>query len=183
MTAFMPGLIFIVLVAIVLITLSLRVLLKAVRRSPIGIFALDNLEKRFEIKSSGYYSISILGAGHIREVQRVSIKLTLNTSQVLAWNVNEIPFRFTQDGKMGVEYWGFRTDTTGNCELIISNPEGIEAKESMLLSKRLFQSPIDHSKLKILIYQSARPIHKLFSILAIIAGIGLILFCIVNLYR
>lgn len=164
------------LIGFVLIAYSIKILLKSGSINPITAFKFENASHEFEVEKPGYYSISILGAGFVREVQRAIIKLTLNNGDTLEVEVNKIAPRFSKENRIGIEYWGFSTSNIGRYFITFSNMEHVEAKSSMLRSKRLFESPIDHSKLKIIIHQSIQPFHKLISIVSLILGVGLVLF-------
>jgi hypothetical protein len=163
-------------IGFVLIVYSLKTLLKIRSINPIAVFNFEDASHEFKIQKPGYYSISILGAGFVREVERVIIKLTLDNSNSLEVDVNKIAPRFTKDKRIGIEYWGFSADSIGRYIITLSNLQHVEAKSSMLRSKRLFESPIDHSKLRIFIHQSIPPLHKLISIVSLIFGTGLIVF-------
>lgn len=163
-------------VAALLIGLLIIMLTKIMNKKLITVFSLDNCPKQFEILSKGYYSIAILGAGFIREKEKVDIKLVLNENQIIDVNANKFAFRFIKDKKTAIEYWNFVTSDAGSCELAFINVENIEAKKSMLKSKRLFQSPIDHGKLKGLVYKTINPIYRLISIVIFVIVTSLILF-------
>ncbi len=164
------------LIGFVLIALSLKILLQLRSMNKIAVFNFEDASHEFKIEKPGYYSISILGAGFVREVERVVIKLTLDNSNSPEVGVNKIVPRFIKEKQMGIEYWGFSTDSIGWYFITLSNLEHVEAKSSMLRSKRLFESPIDHSNLRIFIHQSIPPLHKLISIVSLIFGTGLIVF-------
>ena len=157
-----------------MVAYSFKMFLKGMRINPIGVFNLEDNSHEFEIERPGYYSISILGAGFVRELQRVTIKLTLNNVYDLEVGVHMIAPRFRKDSRMGIEYWGFSTSGIGRCTITLSNMEYIEAYDSMLIPQRVFESPIDHSKLKVIIHPSLPPIHKVASVFSLILGVWLV---------
>jgi hypothetical protein len=150
-------------------------LIKVVSINPIAEFNLEDNSHQFEIVSPGYYSISILGAGFIRELQSVSSRLTLNNLYDLEVCVHKLAPRFTKDNRIGIEYWGFSTNGIGRCMITLSNVQYIQAYGSMLNSKRVFESAVEHSRLKVIIHPSIRPVYKFLSIVSLILGVGLVL--------
>lgn len=141
---------------------------------PVAVFDFEDATNEFVIHSTGYYSISVLGAGAIYEGEKISMALMANGDEILHVRTNPIAARFRRDGEIGVEYWGFSTDSIGPCVLTIANSESVEAKESMLISKGWFQSPINHRKLKLLIYENIRPTYKILAIVSLVVGVNLI---------
>lgn len=170
------------LIGFALIAYSIKMLLKSRSINPVATFKFEDASHEFQLEKPGYYSISILGAGFVREVQRAIIKLTLKNDHTLQVGVNKIAPRFSKETRIGIEYWGFLTDDTGRCLITFSNMEHVEAKSSMLRSKRLFESPIDHSKLQIIIHQSTQPFYKLTSIVSLILGTGLVLLGVLTVF-
>lgn len=162
------------IIGFALLAFSLKVLLQIRSINPIAVFNFEDASHEFEVEKPGYYSISILGAGFVREVKRVMIKLALNNGDAIEVDANKIAPRFTKDKRIGIEYWGFSTNNAGRYNITLTNLEHLEAKSSMLRSKRLFESPIEHSKLRIFLHQSIRPLNKLISIVSLILGVGLI---------
>lgn len=149
-------------------------------KKTVAIFEFVDAEREFDIKKPGFYSVSIAGAGFLRDVEKVNIRLT-HDGHLLAVNRYALAPRFRKEGTMGVECWGFSARSLGRYIVTLSNLEKIEAKSSMLRSKRLFESPIDHGNLRILVHESRRPIYKLISIVSLVFGIGLILIGIIEL--
>jgi len=142
--------------------------------NPIAVFNLEDNSHEFEIQRPGYYSISILGAGFVRELQSVASKLILNDLDDLEVGVHLLAPRFRKDGRMGIEYWGFSTSGIGRCTITLSNMKYIEAYDSMLMPERMFESPVDHSRLKVIIHPSAQPLYKYISVVSLVLGVWLV---------
>jgi hypothetical protein len=165
---------------LVLLAWSLKVLLQFFTK-PIAVFRFEDATHQFEIGKPGYYSISVLGAGFIHLVQRVAIKITSDNDDGSNVRIHHVTFFSTTEGRKEIHCWGFSISHAGNYILSISNLDQIDAYSSMLRSKRIFESPIDHSKLRILIHQSVKPAYQLAAILALILGTNLIFHGIFNL--
>jgi len=172
--------VFLQLLGLALIVYSIKIFWQFQGIEPVGIFNFEDATNEFEIQLPGYYAISILGAGSIHETEKIVLQLLINTNQILEVNTNAIATRFRNDGKIGTEYWGFTTADTGPCVLTITNTARAEAKESMLISKRMFEDPIDHKKLKLLIYPTIRPLYKISRIISLVLGVNLIVIGIVS---
>jgi hypothetical protein len=165
---------------LVLLAWSLKVLLKYYKK-PIAVFNFEDGNYPFEIQKAGYYSISVLGAGFIDFEQRVIIKITSGESDASNVRVNYLLFSSTREGQKEVQCWGFSIRHTGNYTISFSNLDQTEGYHYTLRSKRFFESPIDHSKLRILIHRSVKPAYRLAAILALILGVNLIFHGIFNL--
>jgi hypothetical protein len=164
------------IIGLLLVVPSFKILWQFTKKKPIADFEFENGSKEFELEIPGNYSISIIGAGFVRQIQKADVRLIINKSQPLKIAVNKIRPRFKQDGRTGIEYWSFSTSNYGHCILTLTNLEGIEAKSSLLGSKRIFEHPIDHNKLRLLVHQSVKPWVKLISIISIVLGAILIFF-------
>lgn len=168
------------LTGFILLVWSLKVIFKFYKK-PIAVFRFEDATHQFEIDKPGYYSISVLGAGFIHLVQRVAIKITSDDSDASNVRIRHVTFFSTTEGRKEIHCWGFSISHAGKYILKISNLDQIDAYSSMLRSKRLFESPVDHSKLRILIHQSVKPTYQLAAMLALILAINLIFHGIFNL--
>lgn len=168
------------LTGFILLVWSLKVIFKFYKK-PIAVFRFEDATHQFEIDKPGYYSISVLGAGFIHLVQRVAIKITSDDSDASNVLIRHVTFFSTTEGRKEIHCWGFSISHAGKYILKISNLDQIDAYSSMLRSKRLFESPVDHSKLRILIHQSVKPTYQLAAMLALILAINLIFHGIFNL--
>lgn len=91
-------------------------------------------------------------------------------NQVLKVNQDTLPYRFKHDGEMTTEYCSFVASRAGSCKFKIDNTQDIEAKESMLMSKRLFMPPISHTKMKLIIHKRVKPTYRLIAIVSLVFG-------------
>jgi len=157
-----------------LVAYAIKLFLQFKSIEPVAIFDFEDATNEFAIHSTGYYSISVLGAGSIYETGKIAMRLVVNEDEILDVRASPIATRFRRDGEIGVECWGFSTDSVGPCVLTIANSESVEAKDSMLISKGMFQSPINHRKLKLLIYENIRPLFKVLAVVSLVVGVNLI---------
>jgi hypothetical protein len=162
------------LTGFILLVWSLKVLLKFYKK-PIAVFNFEDGNYPFEIQRAGYYSISVLGAGFIQLVQRIVVKIT-SDDDASKVRVRHVTFYSTTEGRKEIHCWGFSISHAGNYIFSISNLDQIEAYRSTLRSKRFFESPLEHSKLRIVIHRSVKPMHQLAAAIALILGVNLVLY-------
>lgn len=168
------NLLLIEIIGFFLLAFSLKELLKMRTIDPISILQFEDSTHEIEFKNTGYYSISVLGAGSVNEIKSASIKVASRDNKVLDLTANKIAPRFTKENQIGIECWGFSVTNVGKYDITLTNLKHIEAKKSILGSKRLFELPIEHVKLRILIHQSIQPVKKLFFIFTLIISVILI---------
>lgn len=162
------------LIGLALVAWSLKVLLKIFTK-PIAVFNFEDGEYPFEIQEPGYYSISVLGAGFIQLVQRIIVKITSERDGSNV-RIRHVTFYSTTEGRKEIHCWGFSIHHAGSYTISFSNLDQIEAYRSTLRSKRFFESPMEHSKLRILIHRSVKPIYQLGGMIALFLGVNLILY-------
>jgi hypothetical protein len=156
-----------VITGLLMTTWSLYVLFRG--NNPVADFNFKNGTYDFELKSEGYYSVSILGAGFISERQRIDVTLRQGEDDPVKVKPNWPAVRFTKNGEVGMEHWGFSTVKPGHCVLSFENLEDLEVKSAVEI-KHVFNAPVQPDNLKILIHASAHPLIKLIAILTFVAG-------------
>jgi len=162
------------IIGVVIAAYSVIILLKTKREKPIGVFKFEDGSNFFLVESPGYYSISILGASNIYErTKKILIELVQNGDHPIKVKKNLLSIKFKKDGKVGAEIWGFTVSDPGGCVLSLGNLQDLGIESSILLTKELFQDPIEPAMLKILIYRSVRPVVKLIAIISLVLGIYL----------
>jgi hypothetical protein len=133
-----------------------------------GVFDLD-------IESPGVYSIAVLGAGFVGNVRQVKTGLQTNNGDSVEVKPYGISPRIRIDGHMATECWYFTAESQGFYKLFLSNLAAVEAKESMSISRRAFQDPIDSRRLKIVVHSSVGPLYQFLSIVGLVVGFQMML--------
>lgn len=152
----------------ILFYFSVKILSQNNREKPIIVFKFDRSIIDFYITLPGFYSIGVIGAGHLFESGDVKVKLLLNGQKPIKVSINIPSFRFKQKGQIATEYWGFVVQEPGHYILSFENIENLQAKKSMLYSVRQFERPIELDKLECVMFQTARPIFKILATVALI---------------
>ena len=175
----MPLLITAVIVGIILLVLSIRTFLSVKRGDPIGAFRLESGTYEFDITVPGFYSVAIVGAGHVRQKGQTAATLTISATREVEVNKDSFKIRSTYDGRISTDYWNFVCDVPGHVTLTLSNVETLEIGESMLSSSRLLflfplnrmlEKPIAHTRLGIHVYRSVPALQRLLAVLATLVG-------------
>lgn len=133
-----------------------------------GVFDLD-------IESSGVYSIAVLGAGFVGNVGQVNTRLQANNGDFVKIAQYIIGPRTWIEGHLTTGCWYFTAESQGHYTLSLSNLAAVEAKESMLISGRAFQDPIDSRRLKIVVHHSVGPLYQFLSLVGLVVGFQMML--------
>ena len=89
-------------------------------------------------------------------------------------------FKFHHKGKLATEFYQFEIENPGIHKFIFKNIEDLEVKESILVSKRLFQKQLPTEKIEILVKETSSNSKFIIGLLMTvfgfnIAGCGVIL--------
>jgi hypothetical protein len=164
--------IFIGIVGILLLIYSIRILIKSSKNKQVAEFALDSENKIIELNSTGLYSICFLGAGYVDNQGKFRAELKSENGNLIKLNKTFPNYRFRQSGKLGLEYWNFEINKEGKYTLTFKNLTDFIAKESMLISKRMFQKNINPESLKILLKETIPTKNRIFSIIGLVIGVN-----------
>jgi hypothetical protein len=165
-------------VAVIMIGLSLPVLFRIVRCRIIGCFPFKDWIQELEIMSNGFYSISVLGAGSIRQTNEIKFTITRDDESV-ACEQTRPRYTFVKNNVIAVAGWGFAITSAGRYTIKATNLERLEGKTSTLMSKRTLQAPLEHSGLGILIHEGAKPVYVIAAIVSLTVGVTLLIGSIV----
>ncbi len=166
------------IIGFALIAWSFVMLVKMCRTTPSVVFDFEDGTYEFDIESPGFYSIAVLGAGFVGKFEQVRVQVEdENGSTEVEPYI--IALRVSKGAQMATGCWYFKAETPGHYRLSISNLGAVEAKSSMLPSKRIFQSPLDRRELNILIHKSIAPLHQVFIIIGFVIGFGVNIFILV----
>lgn len=128
----------------------------------------------FDIEFPGVYSIAVLGAGFVGKLELVDVQLEVNNSDLIKTARYIISPRFRNGTHMGTGCWYFTAESQGHYKLSLSNLKAVEAKESMLISRRIFQDPINGSNLNIMVYKSIKPLYQFLSFVGFPLGLYMV---------
>ena len=84
-------------------------------------------------------------------------------------------YRFKRNGTIGLEYWHFNIEKDGIYNLNFFNINDLIIKDSMLISKRIFQKNRRAEDLKILLKESISIKSRLLAIVCLVIGINALL--------
>lgn len=168
------GMVIIQVLGLILVVWSVTVFVRMNPITPSYIFSFSDGVCEFDVESPGVYSIAVLDARSVSKLEQVDIRVEVNNSDLLKVNRYIISPRFRRGGEITTGCWYFTVESQGHCRLSFSNLRAVEAKESMLTS-RIFQEPIDSSKLKIIIHKSVKPLYLFLSFVGFSLGLYMIM--------
>lgn len=159
---------------LILVVWSIVIFVKMNPTTPSYIFNFSDGVYEFDVESPGVYSIAVLDARFVSKLEQVDVRVEVNNSDLLTVNRYIVSPRFRRGGEITTGCWYFTAESQGCYRLSFSNLKAVEAKESMLMS-RIFQEPIDSSKLKIIVHKGVKPVYLFLSIAGFTLGLHMMM--------
>ena len=160
------------LVSLAILFIGLKWTIAGLRNKTVGKFQFDENQHTFTIIKSGIYSINIIGAGWSENQGSFFPAVRLEeTNKSLELTIPFMSYRSMTGGNKMTEYAQFTAEISGSYTLQCKNTADLSAKESMLMSKRIFQSDIHPSYLGICIKQTLTTRQQFFAIIFTILGV------------
>ena len=85
----------------------------------------------------------------------------------------QLKFRFHHKGKLATEFYQFDVENPGIHKIIFENIEDLEVKESMLVSKKLFQNKLTIEKIGIIVKETSSSSKFIIGLLLTIFGFNI----------
>ena len=157
--------------------ISIKMFLKVQRAKEVFFSqGIGQKEFNFEINSPArYFSISFTGGMSVNTDANFNIRLTDMVGNSIAVSKELMMFRSFYKSKPCVEVYSFKC-LPGSYSLVLDAVEGLEVKKSMLRFKQLFQKPINHNNVGLLIRGTLSFKEKLMMMVFLVVGILLINF-------
>ncbi len=84
-----------------------------------------------------------------------------------------IKYKFHHKGRLATEFYHFEVENTGKYNIKFRNVQDLEMKESMLVSKRLFQNRLNSNEISIIVKETQNSLKKLAAIIFVVLGLNI----------
>jgi len=146
---------------------------KTLMAKSIASFKISETESEIEINKPGKYSICILGAGLIENLNDSSFTLiNKNNNKKIPLKELLIKPRFSKNMKLGIELIEFSILDPGNFILTIKDYDKLKAKSSQLFLKNLTSPNIDINTTTIIVRETQSLIKKIGAIILLVLGVN-----------
>ena len=147
-----------------------KILIEKYRNKIISELKLAENEINFE--KVGSYSICVVGGGYANNLGNFEAKITNNGTE-LDTIEKQLKFKFHHKGRLATEFYQFEVESPGIHKIIFKNIEDLEVKESMLVSKRLFQKKLPIEKISIIVKETSSSSKFIIGLLMTIFGFNI----------
>ncbi len=158
------------IVGLVLFIFGGKMLIEKYRNKIIGELTVTENEINFE--KTGLYSICIVGGGYANNLGNFEAKITNNGAE-LDTTEKQLKFKFRHKGRLATEFYQFEIENPGVHKIVLKNSEDLEVKESMLVSKRLFQKRLPVEKIGIIVKETSSSSKFIIGLLMTIFGFNI----------
>ena len=158
------------LIGLVLFFLGVKMLVEKYRNKIIGELKLTENELNFE--QTGLYAICIVGGNYATNLGKFEVKITSNGIELDTFE-KQLKFKFYHKNRLATEFYQFEVLHTGIHKIIIKNIEDLVVKESMLVSKRLFQKKLPIEKIGIIVKETLSSANFIVILLMVVLGINI----------
>jgi hypothetical protein len=149
-----------------------KMLIKKYKGKIIGELKLFNNLNEINFEKTGLYSICVVGGGYINNLGSFEAKITNNGNEIETFE-KQMKFKFYHKGKLATEFYHFEIENLGIHKFIFKSSEDLEVKESMLVSKRLFQNKLPIEKIEILVKETSSGSKFIIGLLMTIFGFNI----------
>ena len=147
-----------------------KMLIEKYRNKIISELKLTENEINFE--KIGSYSICVVGGGYANNLGNFEAKITNNGSE-LDTIEKQLKFKFHHKGRLVTEFYQFEVENPGMHKIIFKSIEDLEVKESMLVSKRLFQKKLPIEKIGIIVKETSSSSKFIIGLFMTISGFNI----------
>lgn len=158
------------IIGLVMFVFGIKTLIKNYRNEIISELKLTENEINFQ--KIGTYSICIVGGGYANNLGNFETQITHNETKL---NTIEklLKFKFHYKGRLATEFYSFEIENLGIHKIFIKNIEDLEVKESMLVSKRLFQKKLPIEKIGLIVKETSSSTKFIIGLLMTVFGINI----------
>ncbi|PKQ46115.1 hypothetical protein CSW08_05060 [Confluentibacter flavum] len=158
---------------------GMKTLIKKYRSRTIAELNFTENPSEIYIKKTGTYAVCIIGGGYANNKGDFDLHITNNGNKLDVLE-KQMKFKFRHKGKLATEFYHFEIKNMGKYKFEFKNIADLEAKESMLLSKRMFQNTLSVNNVGIVIKETSSNTKFIIGLLMAvfgfnIAGLGIIL--------
>ena len=159
-------------IGLVMFIIGGKMLIKKYKNKIIGELTLTDNRNEINFKKTGLYSICVLGGGYANNLGNFEAKITNNGNEIETVE-KQMKFKFHHSGKLATEFYQFEIENPGIHKFIFKSIEDLEVKESMLVSKRLFQKKLPIEQIGILVKETSSSSKYIISLLMTIFGFNI----------
>ncbi|WP_100616056.1 hypothetical protein [Confluentibacter citreus] len=158
---------------------GMKTLIKKYKSKTIAELNFTENPSEINIKKKGLYAVCFIGGGHANNKDKFDLQITNNGNKIDVLE-KQIKFKFRHNGKLSTEFYHFEIKNIGKYKFEFKNIADLEVKESMLLSKRMFQNTLPVNNVGIVIKETSSNSKFIIGLLMAvfgfnIAGMGIIL--------
>lgn len=159
---------------------GIKTLIKNYRNEIISELKLTENEINFQ--KNGTYSICVVGGGYANNLGNFETQITHNETKL---NTIEklLKFKFHYKGRLATEFYSFKIENIGIHKIFIKNIEDLEVKESMLVSKRLFQKKLPIEKIGLIVKETSSSTKFIIGLLMTVFGINISIWGIILIFN
>lgn len=158
------------IVGLVMFFFGSKILIEKYRNKIISELKLTENEINFE--KVGLYSICVVGGGYANNLGNFEAKIMSNGIE-LDTIEKQLKFKFHHKGRLATEFYQFEVENPGIHKIIFKSFEDLEVKESMLVSKRLFQKKLPIEKIGIIVKETSLSSNFIIGLLMTIFGFNI----------
>lgn len=164
-----------------------KILIKKYRSKTIGKINFSENPSEINIEKTGSYAVCIVGGGYANNNGDFDLYISNDGNQLDVFE-KQMKFKFRYKGKLATEFYQFEIENVGKYKFEFKNIADLEVKESMLVSKRMFQNKLPINNIEIVIKETSSTSKFIIGLLMTvfgfnIAGWGVILAFNPQLYR
>ncbi|MCK6608640.1 MAG: hypothetical protein L6Q46_10135 [Flavobacterium sp.] len=158
------------IIGLVMFVFGIKTLIKNYRNEIISELKLTENEINFQ--KIGTYSISVVGGSYANNLGNFETQITHNETKLNTIEKN-LKFKFHYKGRLATEFYSFEIENLGIHKIFIKNIEDLEVKESMLVSKRLFQKKLPIEKIGLIVKETSSSSKFIIGLLMTVFGINI----------
>jgi len=159
-------------IGLVMFLIGGKMLIKKYKNKIIRELKLTDNWNEINFEKTGLYSVCVLGGGYANNLGNFEAKITNNGNEIETVE-KQMKFKFHHKGKLATEFYQFEIENPGIHKLIFKSIEDLEVKESMLVSKRLFQTKLPIEKIGILVKETSSSSKFIIGLLMTVFGFNI----------
>ncbi|MFI0427927.1 hypothetical protein [Mariniflexile sp. HMF6888] len=160
------------ILGLVMFIFGIKTLIKKYRSKTIAELNLTENPSEINIKKAGTYAVCIVGGGYANNKGDFDLHITTNGNQLDVLK-KQIKFKFRHKGKLATEFYHFEIENIGKYKFEFKNIADLEVKESMLLSKKMFQNKLPVNNVGIVIKETSSNSKFIIGLLMAVFGFNI----------
>jgi hypothetical protein len=160
------------IIGLVMFFFGMKTLIKKYRSKAIAEIDFSEKPSEINIEKIGSYAVCIVGGGHANNKGDFDLYITNDGNQLDVFE-KQMKFKFRHKGKLATEFYQFEIVNAGKYKFEFKNIADLEVKESMLLSKRLFQNNLPINNIEIVIKETSSNSKFIIGLLMAVFGFNI----------